>query len=68
MQVANKKIEATNPQIVTEQKDLIIDLKTRVNVLEKELTLINNQTSKELDDLRKNNEALTGKVIGATGE
>ena len=47
---------------------MIIDLKTRVNILEKELTLVSTQTAKEIDDLRKDKEALTGNLIGVNGE
>ena len=53
VQDAAKRLEEANPEIITEQKDLIIDLKTRVNILEKELTLVSTQTAKEIDDLRK---------------
>ena len=68
MQNANKKLEVSNPAIVSEQKDLIIDLKTRVNILEKELTLVTNQTARDIDNLRKEKEALTGNLIGVNGQ
>ena len=43
-------------------------MKTRVNILEKELTLVSTQTAKEIDDLRRDKEALTGNLIGVNGE
>ena len=68
VQDAQRKLEQTNPEIVQEQKSLIIDLKTRVNILEKELTLVSAQTAKEIDDLRRDKEALTGNLIGVNGD
>ena len=43
----------SDPLIIKQQKELILDLKQRVSVLEKELLLVNNATSSELNELRK---------------
>lgn len=59
-----KKLETSNPTIIKEQKELIIDLKQRVNVLERELNLINTQTAKEIEELRKQKEDLQRQLAG----
>ena len=56
-----QKLDQADPGIVQEQKDLIISLKNKVNVLEKELHLVTANTSKELDTLRDENSGFKSK-------
>ena len=49
------KLEQADPEILQEQKDLIISLKNKVNILEKELHLITTNTTKEIDSIKEEN-------------
>lgn len=53
MKELKAQLADSNPEIVSQQKELIVDLKARLNVLDKELLLVTAGTSKELADLRK---------------
>ena len=53
LKAVSERLQESDPTIVKQQKELIIDLKNRVNVLEKELLLVGATTNKELADLRK---------------
>jgi hypothetical protein len=40
-----------SPELMNEQKELIVDLRTKVTVLERELMLVNRSTGQEISDL-----------------
>ena len=50
-----------DPKLMREQRDLINDLKQKVTVLEKELQMIHNNSEREMEKLRKENEELQAK-------
>ena len=50
-----------DPKLMREQRDLINDLKQKVTVLERELQMIHNNSERELEQLRKENEELQAK-------
>lgn len=52
---ANVRLEASYPTIIQEQKELIIELKQRVMMLNRELILITKNTSDQMADLKKKN-------------
>lgn len=63
-----KKLEASNPVIIQEQKELIIDLKSKVNSLEVELSLVNKNTAAQISDLRTDKEKLQSMKAGLETE
>ena len=63
-----KKLEACSPTIIQEQKELIIDLKGKVNMLERELSLVTENTTHEINELRQQTEEAHSGKIGAQTE
>ena len=53
-----RKLQNADPKVLKEQRDLIHDLKSKVTILEKELKIVHDNSEKEIEELRKENEAL----------
>lgn len=53
-----RKLQNSDPKILKDQKDLIHDLKSKVTVLERELQIVHNNSDKEIERLRLENESL----------
>ena len=58
---ANVSLEAANPQIVREQKELIIDLKKKTSMLDRELQLVTKSSQEEITQLKKEIKSLCWK-------
>lgn len=49
-----KKLQATDPEVLKEQKELISDLKNKVAVLERELQLVHDNFEHEIEQYKIN--------------
>lgn len=56
-------LDTANPQIIKEQKDLIMELRQKVGMLERELSLIVKHHNEEIAKLNANSKSVSAEPI-----